>query len=131
MIELVIVTHGNLGEVLYQTVTMIMGEQEKCTCFSSGNLVPVDLYEKINKEISEESAKENGVIIAVDLKGGNTWNIACKLSHQHSHVRVVSGINVGVLISFFTKRQTYDLNKLLDVLVEDGHRHIDQYCPKF
>jgi len=128
MIKLIILTHGNLGEELYKTVIMIMGKQEESQVFSSGNLGPADLYKNVEHEVSKPSSKENGVVIAVDLKGGNTWNIACKLSHENGHIKVISGVNLGVLISFFTKRQNYDINKLMDVLVEDGHRHIDQFC---
>jgi PTS system mannose-specific IIA component len=128
MIKLIVLTHGNLGEELYKTVEMIMGKQEESFVFSSGNLGPSDLYKNVEHVVSKSSSKEYGVVIAVDLKGGNTWNIACKLSHHNGHVHVISGVNLGILISFFTKRQNYDIHKLMDVLVEDGHRHIVQFC---
>jgi PTS system mannose-specific IIA component len=128
MIKLIILTHGNLGDELYKTVTMIMGEQEESHVFSSDNLGPADLYKNVEQVVSKFSSKENGVVIAVDLKGGNTWNIACKHSHKNNYIKVISGVNLGILISFFTKRQNYDIHKLMDVLVEDGHRHIDQFC---
>ena len=128
MIKLIILTHGSLSEALYETATRIVGEQEGILRFSSLNLGPLDLFKSVREEVLQNDHHET--IIAVDLKGGNTWNTACKIAHENNKVRVVSGVNLGMIFSFSTKRNEYDLDGLVDVLVQDGHRHIDKYIPK-
>ncbi|HDL18956.1 MAG TPA: hypothetical protein ENH29_07865 [Bacteroidetes bacterium] len=128
MIKLIILTHGSLSEALYETATKIVGEQEGILRFSSLNLGPADMFKLLREAVLQNDHHET--IIAVDLKGGNTWNIACKLAHENDNVRVVSGVNLGMIFSFSTKRKENNLDGLVDVLVQDGHRHIDKYVPK-
>ena len=130
MIEIIFLTHGSLGEALYQTATKIIGEQNGVICLSSADLSPGDLYKKVAEIVEKPSAKQHGILIAVDLKGGNTWNIACKIANVHEHIQVVAGMNLGMALSFFTKRQNYSLDQLTDCLIADGNRHIGRFHSK-
>ncbi len=127
MIGIIFLTHGTLGAALYQTATKIVGNQDEVVCLSSADLTPGDLYQKVIEAVTTPAAQQDGILIAVDLKGGNTWNIACKVANVHEHVQVVAGVNLGIVLSFFTKRQNHSLTELTDILVTDGNRHIDRF----
>ncbi len=127
MILLIILAHDKLGEALSQTAEKILGEQKGVLYLSSGNLGPVVLYKEVKSFITRHSTSQCGIIIAVDLKGGNTWNIACKIAHESDNIEVISGINLGMLLSFFTKRQNFSVKEMADLLIEDGHRNIERF----
>jgi mannose/fructose/sorbose-specific phosphotransferase system IIA component len=127
MIDLIILTHGSLSKALLETATKILGEQKGVTALSSKNLGPIDLLKNVKTSVANSGQHGNNVLILVDLKGGNTWNIACKLAHSNKNIRVISGINLGMLLSFFTKNQNYTLDSLVPVLIDDGARHIDKF----
>ncbi len=130
MIGLILLTHGTLGRSLYYTASLIVGEQEHVHYLSSGDLSPVEIRQRVKSIVENPGLKKDGVLILVDLKGGNTWNVACSLAHEFPWVRVVSGANLGMLLSFFIKRKEHTLDQLMEILVEDGHRGIDKYKPK-
>jgi mannose/fructose/sorbose-specific phosphotransferase system IIA component len=127
MIDLIILTHWSLSKALLETVEKILGKQKGVTTLSSKSLSPVDLYKNVEASVTNSVLKGNDVLILVDLKGGNTWNIACKLAHSNENIRIVSGVNLGMVISFFTKQQNNSLDSLVSVLIEDGNRHIDKF----
>lgn len=127
MILLIILAHDKLAEAFSQTAEKILGEQKGALYLSSGNLGPAELYKEVKSLITKHSTPNGGIIFAVDLKGGNTWNIACKIAHESDNVEVISGVNLAMLLSFFTKRQNFSVKDMADLLIEDGHRNIEKY----
>ena len=127
MIDLIILTHGSLSEALLETASKILGKQTGVTALTSKNLTPIDLFNEVELSVVNSVQIGNDVLILVDLKGGNTWNIACRLAHSNEKIRVISGVNLGMLLSFFTKSQNYSLDSLINVLIDDGIHHIDKF----
>ena len=127
MTGLILLTHGSLGVALEQTASLILGGQENVEVVSSGELSPVEIASRLESIVESPENHSNGVVILVDLKGGNTWNVACKIAHERPWVKVVSGANLAMLLSFFTKRNALQLDELAKKLVDDGHRGIDLF----
>lgn len=127
MIDLIILTHESLSEALLEAASKIIGKQKGVTTLTSKNLSPIDLFQKVELSVTNSVQNGNKVLILVDLKGGNTWNIACKLAHSNENIRVIAGVNLGMLLSYFTKCQNHSLDSLVPVLIDDGNRHIDKF----
>jgi len=127
MTGLILLTHGTLGNALYHTSCQILGNQENVEVISSGELSPLEIAQRVESIVESPENRHDGVFILVDLKGGNTWNVACKVAYNRPWVQVISGANLAMLLSFFTKRENQSPGQLAETLVQDGHRGIDRF----
>ncbi len=123
MIHALIVTHGNLGAELLQVVESLLGTQEAVQVISNAGRDLEDLCGLVSSHIpvGEE------VILFVDFCGGSPY-VACRRSCEHaSSITVLSGVNLPMLISFFTKRSNLSISSLIQTVREDGLRGIQQF----
>lgn len=88
-------------------------------------LTPKDLYNQIAHLVETENLKD-GLFILVSLRGGSCWNAAARIAHEHEKIKVISGLNLSILLSFVTKRETYNFEDLADILCKDGIRAISR-----
>lgn len=97
-VGILLITHGNVGAVLLQSAIEVLGV---CPLQTTTLSAPVDCDpDWVLKEASEAANRLNtgdGVLVLTDLYGSTPSNIACRLHEQHS-VRVVSGVNLPMLI---------------------------------
>ena len=115
MIGIVIVTHGQLGEALIETASMIFGERpEAVTAVSIDLSQDVDkLRSKIDKAIQYVNQNE-GVIILTDMFGGTPSNLSYSFLEE-SRVEVISGVNLPVVIKAANARNR---ENRLDILAK-------------
>ncbi|HHJ14929.1 MAG TPA: PTS fructose transporter subunit IIA [Gammaproteobacteria bacterium] len=97
-VGILLVTHGNIGAVLLQTATDVLGVCPLQACAVSA---PVDCDpDWVLREAgvaADRLDQGDGVLVLTDLYGSTPGNIACRLHEQHQ-VRVVSGVNLPMLI---------------------------------
>jgi mannose/fructose-specific phosphotransferase system component IIA len=63
-------------------------------------------------------------VLFVDFCGGSPY-VACKSLHElHPQYAVISGVNLPMLFSFFTKRTQHPFSDLVEVVKTDGLRGI-------
>lgn len=124
MIGILLVTHGNLGASLIETVELILGkEQDHITSISIDiKQNPDNLRKKIKKGISSVRC-ENGVIILTDMFGGTPSNLSYSFLEEGT-VEVISGVNLPILLKAVTFRKKMDMETLTATLVEHGKRSI-------
>lgn len=118
----IIICHGQLAFELINTVKKLLGEAKQLYPFSSDFLAPETLYDQVC-----ETIKQNGIeniFIMVDLRGGNCWKVAKLLSNEFPGLKLLSGVNIPMLISFLSKRERLSPNQLAEVMVKDGNRGI-------
>lgn len=118
----IIICHGQLAFELINTTKKLLGDAKHVHPFSSDFLAPETLYNQV-----AETIKENGFensIIMVDLRGGNCWKVAKLLNNEFPELKLLSGVNIPMLISFVSKRDRLSLNELAEVLVTDSNRGI-------
>ena len=107
--------------------------QEGCQCPPYGkqeNLFPytnlVDslpvLNQKINEDIKTVGPKH--IVCFVDLAGGSCWNLANMIAKQHAGVTIIAGVNVPMLISYFSNMNDLSFDALISKTVKDGSRGI-------
>jgi PTS system mannose-specific IIA component len=116
MIGLVVATHGALGESLLETVTMIIGPPVRARAVSlSRDRDPLELRDQLTEAICEVGTDGNGVLLAVDMYGGTPANIGMTLL-EPGRVDLLTGVNLPMLIKFFTYRGSCPLDELAELL---------------
>ena len=118
----VVICHGKLAFELCHTVERILGQVEGIAPFSNDGLSPETLYVQILSHLQAQKAEE--IFLMVDLRGGNCWRIGKMLARQFPHARLLSGVNVPMLVSFLTKREKLGFAELADVVARDAVRGI-------
>ena len=97
--NIVLATHGHLGEELVRSAGMIFGEMD-VPCVS---LLPGMSFEDFTAKAEEVlSSLEGDTIVLVDLFGGTPSNVFSALSRKYNH-DVITGVNLPVLIDLYTK----------------------------
>ncbi len=124
MIGIVIVTHGQLGEVLIDTAELIVGSRPEAMIAVSINITEdVDkLRGKVARAI-KEVARKRGVLILTDMFGGTPSNLSYSFL-QEGQVEVVSGVNLPIVIKAINTRENMDLGALAECLESFGKRSI-------
>lgn len=95
---LLLITHGNLGHELLDTVTGIL---RQCPLQARAIAVPADcdaeaVYRQADRACSELD-QGSGILVLTDLYGSTPSNIATRLLDSH-RVNVISGASIPMLL---------------------------------
>lgn len=118
-INVVILTHGEFGESLVQSMKMIIGEVKDIYSFSLKKDMSIgDLIEVVETKIK---AFGKYTVILTDLFGGTPNNVAMYLKQKY-YCEVISGVNLPMLIDLIISRDnsTKSLEEMLDDCVNSG-----------
>ncbi len=116
----IIICHGKLAFELIQAAERILGNVDQVLTFSNDQLSPQSLYNEVVNTLNPHEE----IIIMVDLRGGNCWRIGKMIEQEFPHCRVISGVNLPMVISFATKRSQLPFEELISTIERDGHRGI-------
>ena len=119
-----IITHGPMGTAIIEAVRNIIGIDEGLHALSVSDMSLEEIEQRLMSIVNAPQEHQDGLIIMACLKGGSTWNVSAGIAMNYSNVRVISGVNLPMMLSFVTKRDAYDLDQLVDELVNDGLRGI-------
>jgi mannose/fructose/sorbose-specific phosphotransferase system IIA component len=128
MIGCVILTHGDLCFGLKNTLEGMMGKQEGLLVISNLGVGKDQICVELKKAVNEDRFKE-GVVIFVDLSGSSCWQIAKSIASEDQNVAVLCGVNLPMLIKFFSKRKTIPFEKLVTLVKEEGEKGIRSQNP--
>ncbi len=118
-VGIMLLTHGNIGAVLLQSATDVLG-----VCPLSTTTISVapgcdpELVLVNAKQAAEEMDCGDGVLVLTDMYGATPSNIACRLRELHD-VRVVSGLNLPMLVRVLNYPDL-DLGDLMHKAVTGG-----------
>lgn len=123
-----VITHGKFGIELLKSVEMIMGEQEdaKALGLQLGDNVD-DLRNEVEKIILENEKEDKETIIFVDILGGSPSNIALYVLKKHNSVKLVTGVNMPMLIEVFQSRDLVELDELLEKIINSSMEGINKF----
>jgi PTS system mannose-specific IIA component len=120
MIGLVVATHGTLGQALLDTAAMIIGPPAGvCAVSLSREQAPEQLQARLRSAVGQVAPADEGVLIAVDMFGGTPANVAMTLLDP-GRIEVLAGVNLPMLLKFFTYRHTSSLEELAHRLMEQA-----------
>ena len=117
-----ILTHEQIAICLQKAVEKILGEQEHL--FPYTNLVDAlsVLAQKINDNIND--IQPDHIVCFVDLAGGSCWSLANMIGKQHKNVTIIAGVNMPMLVSYFSNMNDLPYKALINKVVKDGSRGI-------
>lgn len=117
---IVVVTHGNFGEGLINAAEMICGKIKNLKSIKLlPGISPEDIYKEV-KETIDETGKDT--LILVDMFGGTPCNVCSKFAKDG--YKVISGINLPILMESDMERGTDDWDNILDILKSIGQQSI-------
>lgn len=125
MINLIVVTHGEFGAYLVEAAEEIVGGQAEgvhCVGISPRQTV-AQVRQRLERALREAGGAE-GVVVAVDMPGGTPCNVAMPLVKDRPDARVVSGVNLYMLVTAFNRRRTAGVDELAEAMIEAGRRAI-------
>lgn len=97
-VGVLLVTHGDVGNVLLNTAIEVLGICPLSTCVLSAppGCDPEKIFSEAREALNDLDSGD-GVLVLTDLYGSTPSNIACKLQ-KRARVRVVAGLNLSMLI---------------------------------
>jgi mannose/fructose-specific phosphotransferase system component IIA len=96
-----------------------LGPQAGVDVLSNDGLSLDQITDAIKAKLSESPC-----VLFVDSCGGSPY-VACRTMHlDHPLHAIISGVNLPMLYSFFTKREKLPFAELVAVVEADGHRGI-------
>ena len=105
MVGIILASHGEFANGIFQSETMIFGEQanvKPCTLMPSEG--PEDIRKKMEDAIASFENQEE-VLFLVDLWGGTPFNQASALLDGHEDKwAIVTGLNLPMLIETYASR---------------------------
>lgn len=117
-----ILTHEQMAICLQRAVEKILGAQENLFPYTNLKDSLQVLAQKINDNIQD--IKPEQIACFVDLAGGSCWNLANMIRKQHPKMHIIAGVNLPMLISYFTNLDEYPFQELIQKVVDDGSRGI-------
>jgi mannose/fructose-specific phosphotransferase system component IIA len=125
MIKGIIVTHGNLAEELLETARTIYGDFSGCVPVSNAQKSPQALSEELENLVNSE-VDSDGIVILTDFFGGSCSHACLGVEQNHKNVRLVTGVNLPMLLAFLYRRNEVSFEKLPGELVERGIKSIQE-----
>ncbi|MFL0246312.1 PTS sugar transporter subunit IIA [Candidatus Clostridium stratigraminis] len=123
-----IITHGLFGKELLNSVEMIMGEQEdvKALGLSLGDSVD-ELRAAAENIILENQKADMDTILLVDILGGSPSNVALYMLKKYNNIKLITGVNMLVLIEFLQSRESNELDDLMNLMITSGTDGIKKF----
>ena len=123
MIGILVLTHGQFGEDILKTVSIIMKDTEKVTSLNlSRRLDFLTLRQQVVDKIQGLNA-EGGVLVLIDAYGGTSYNTAVPLM-DNQPISLVTGVNLPMLLSALTNRKRLPLKELARKIADDAKKTI-------
>ncbi|GAM08786.1 fructose-specific phosphotransferase enzyme IIA component [Geobacter sp. OR-1] len=122
MIGVVIVTHAGLARELLAAAEMIVGPIEKAEAVG---INPGDPVEEIRAAIEKAMVNVNTpeVLLMTDMFGGTPSNMSLSFLEEN-RVEVLTGVNLPMLIKFFSDRNRCGISELAAQLKGCGRESI-------
>jgi len=127
MIHAIILTHGPIGDAIIEAVRGIVGIDKGLHALSVTNMSVEEITQRLLALVNGPEEQKDGAIIMASLKGGSCWNVAIAVARDYPKVKVISGVNLPMVLSFVTKRNSLDIDELTDVVENDGLRGISKF----
>lgn len=119
--QIILMSHGMMAQEVLHSAKMIVGDQINypVVCMTPDDGIDGTMT-KLNQILSE-LPEDKEVIVIADLLGGTPANVASMKAAERPHLKVVTGMNLGmVLESFFL----LDSDHLAEQLVNIGSQGV-------
>ena len=118
----IIVTHGTIARERHHTTELIVGKLQDCYPLSGSDFSDEEVISRIQGIIDRTKA-ENAVVF-VDYFGGSCCINSVRAVHELKNVKVISGVNLPMLLDFATKRDSMGFQEMIDHLLRRGRESV-------
>lgn len=118
----IVVTHGRLAGELIKTIELIVGSIADLYPISGSDLCNKDIIGQIRTLIEANGGKK--AILFVDYFGGSCCINSVRAVEGVRGVKVISGVNLPILLDFATKRGSMDFEEMVDHLIARGRESV-------
>ncbi|MDY6876370.1 MAG: PTS sugar transporter subunit IIA [Chloroflexota bacterium] len=127
MINIVIVSHSDLGDALIRATEMITGPVER---LFSVSLRPDESPEGFGDKLAEALQEIEGdeTLVLIDLFGGTPCNVAARQVLK-DNVECVTGVNLPMLLELVMSRDDAPLPELAEAIAQAGQGAIKNLGP--
>lgn len=127
MIGCILLTHGDLCFGLKDTLEGIMGKQEGLAVISNVGLGKEELISAIEEKVDDQNCGD-GMVIFVDMFGTSCWQTATKVASKKGgagrNLAVITGVNLPMLVKFFSLRESLPVDRLVPLIRREGEKGI-------
>lgn len=134
MTKLLLLSHSQLSQAIYETVKLIMGKPDDSIAYLT---LPYgqDLQEyQSSIEEHVKSAKDDGIIILTDLFGGSPFMISVKVFNQYRDtvpMEIICGMNLPMVVELVNAiSQNKTLPELKQIATQAGVEGIVDFRAK-
>ncbi len=124
MAHILLVAHGNLADALLESSKLIVGEASTTgvDCLNMTEGKDMDQFVLEAKEILDADPDGEYLILA-DVFGASPCN-SCLSVFRHANYRLITGVNLPILLDLFTNNNNKDLSDLWNSLIDSGKESI-------
>lgn len=124
MIGLLLASHGTMASGMYEAAGMILGRQPAVAVISvDRGMDPGQIRERYRVALTELHRESDGVLIMTDMFGGTPSNIGAEFLVPGT-VELLAGVNLPMLLKFFSSRLNMQLDELTRLLKQYGSQGI-------
>ncbi|MBN1558669.1 hypothetical protein JW998_00365 [candidate division KSB1 bacterium] len=120
----VVIAHGPLGAAFIEAAASIMGKTEGLFPLSVTDMSIQEIEARLRAIVNEPCENVDAIIIMACLRGGSSWNVSAAVTKGLDRVRLVSGLNLAMLLTFLLKREMLSLDDLVDEMKKEAAKGI-------
>ncbi|HAT4363287.1 TPA: PTS sugar transporter subunit IIA [Clostridium perfringens] len=121
MIGVLVATHGEMANGIFDAIDMICGTQENFNIVSLKRGQDAESFgEELGERINELNSGD-GVIVLVDLLGATPMNQSALNLYKSDKVEVITGVNLPMVVTAIMERDCVsDIKELVEKIKNDG-----------
>lgn len=124
--NLILMSHGNLASTLIESAKIILGDlSDYYTIDMPQNVSSNEIEEKLKSILDKH--KNRDILIMTDLYEGAAFNIASKFYRKSDNICLISGMNLDMIIEYFTSDLYYNSKKFIDEIISVSKDSISLY----
>ncbi|MBN1482681.1 hypothetical protein EH223_11875 [candidate division KSB1 bacterium] len=120
----IVIAHGPLGDAFLKAAKSIMGTDEGLFPLSVTDMSLQEIESRLTSIVNEPCDDVEGIIVMACLRGGSSWNVSAAVAKDRPHVRLVSGLNLAMLLTFLLKRDILSLDELVEEMKKEAAKGI-------
>lgn len=112
----IIIAHGPLGNAFIEAAKCILGTDEGLYALSVTEMSNQEIAQRLQSLTGSFGPNIEGTVIMACLRGGSSWNISASVIQNNDRVRLISGCNLAMVLSFMTHRDKLPLDELVETI---------------
>ena len=118
----IIVTHADLAEAFRVAAARVAGDDSRIETVSNEGLSPEQLSSQVLEAVERLQGDE--CIVFVDFRGGSCANACVAALQRFPNVRVISGVNLPMIVDFVLRRGDQELDAMVERLLDRGRNAV-------